>query len=102
MFEGLTVTTKNLLRGLLDAKGDEKQIETLNRLRRRVTFKESRIVNDLLLDHQLFRHLKLPVEFPSAPSNFETHLRLMPQSLENELNCFASRIRLNKEKIVWA
>ena len=49
MFEGLTVTTKNLLRGLLDAKGDEKQIETLNRLRRRVTFKESRIVNDLLL-----------------------------------------------------
>jgi len=102
LFEGLTVTTKNLLRGLLDAKGDEKQIETLNRLRRRVTFKESRIVNDLLLDHQLFRHLKLPVEFPSAPSNFETHLRLMPQSLENELNCFASRIRLNKEKIVWA
>jgi hypothetical protein len=102
LFEGLTGTTKNLLRGLLDAKGDEKQIETLNRLRRRVTFKESRIVNDLLLDHQLFRHLKLPVEFPSAPSNFETHLRLMPQSLENELNCFASRIRLNKEKIVWA
>ena len=102
LFEGLRRETRNVLRGLLDPKGDQQQIETLNRLRKSTTVEESRIIHNLLNDHLLFKHLQLPAEFPVSPPNFETHLRLARQPLENELSCFASRISKNREKIVWA